>query len=218
MGLTRRELLKLGLFTGISGMTGCFLKRPDGALQAFSAPGVGGSTLVPFQTPLPVPPVLNPVFSSPTEDYYEITMQPTSLQILPPGSPKTLFWTYNGIVPGPTIVANQGKETHIKHINMLGTVQHRDGTQVDTTIHLHGAHVPAIDDGHPNDLIQPVGKIKPVLPIKYQLYPNGEKVYHYPNNQEHATLWYTTTMRTGTPVKTSTWVWPGFTSCTMHTN
>ena len=190
MGLTRRELLKLGLFAGISGVTGCFLRRPDGVLQAFSAPGVGGSMLTPFQTPLPVSPVLSPVFSSPTEDYYEITMQPASLQILPPGSPKTIFWTYNGIVPGPTIVANQDKATHIKYINMLGTVQHRDGTQVDTTIHLHGAHVPAIDDGHPNDLIQPVGKIKPVLPIKYQLYPSGEKVYHYPNNQEHATLWY----------------------------
>jgi len=186
MRLTRREVLKLSLLGGLAGLNACL------SLSATPLDLSGRRRAVPspFQSPMPIPPVLKPAFSSPSEDYYEIAMQPADLQILPQGEPTTRFWVYNGIVPGPTIVANKDKAVHIKHINRLGGVVHLDGTQVDTSVHLHGAHVPAIDDGHPNDLIQPVGRAKPLLPIKYQLYPKGEKVYHYPNHQDHATLWY----------------------------
>lgn len=184
--LTRRKLLKLGLLGSIAGLTGCLSPRGGG----FGSAALSGLSVSPFQMPLPIPPVLSPVSSTVTEDYYEITMQPAELQILPPGSPKTALWAYNGMVPGPTIVAKKGKAVRIKQTNNLGSVTHRDGTQVDTTVHLHGGHVPAIDDGHPNDLIQPIGKSAPALPIKYHLYPNSAKEYHYPNSQDHATLWY----------------------------
>jgi spore coat protein A len=184
--MKRRDFLKWGLLSGLAGLAGCASLRGAG----FGKTVLGDSAVVPFQMPLPIPPILAPVGSTPTEDYYEITMAPAQLQILPPGSPKTTVWAYNGMVPGPTIVAKKGKAVRVKQTNNLGSVTHRDGTQVDVTVHLHGGHVPAIDDGHPNDLIQPIGKSKPALPIKYQLYPDSAKEYHYPNNQDHATLWY----------------------------
>lgn len=192
MKFTRRKLLKLGLLGGITGFTGCLLPRTNekNAMVNIQPLSFNSPNVSPFQVSLPVPPVLVPVSSTATEEHYEITMQPAQLQILPSNFPKTPLWTYNGMVPGPTIVAHKNKAVFVKQTNNLQNVQHRDGTQVDTTIHLHGGHIAPIDDGHPNDLIQPIGKAAPVLPIKYQLYPNSEKTYHYPNIQDHSTLWY----------------------------
>lgn len=183
--MKRRDFLRFSVLTGMAGLTGSLLPWDFGR-PALGA-GVGGG---PFRMPLPIPPVLAPVRSTLQEDYYEITMRPAELQILPPGFPKTKVWTYNGTVPGPTIKAKKGRAVRIKQINDLGGVTHRDGSQVDATVHLHGGDVRAIDDGHANDLIHPTGKSKPALPIKYRIYPESAKEYHYPNEQSHATLWY----------------------------
>lgn len=169
----------------MAGLTGCLKPWDVGRSQAVAGSGSG-----PFRMALPVPPVLAPVRSTAKEDYYEIVMRPAELQILPSGSPKTKVWTYNGIVPGPTIHAKKGRAVRIKQINNLGSVTHLDGSQVDASVHLHGGHVRAIDDGHANDLIHPLGTSKPALPVKYKRYPKSAKEYRYPNKQSHATLWY----------------------------
>ena len=62
-----------------------------------------------------------------------------------PGKPASMAYTYNGTSPGPTLVATEGDHVIIHFTNNL--------TQP-TTVHWHGLHVPADQDGNPMD---PVG-------------------------------------------------------------
>lgn len=96
-------------------------------------------------------------------DHYDIEMMAATADILP-GTP-TPIWGYNGTFPGPLIVAERGRMTHVRQRNSL---------TVPTTVHLHGGHVPPEMDGHATDLIA----------------PGGEKTYRYPNNQRATTLWF----------------------------
>jgi FtsP/CotA-like multicopper oxidase with cupredoxin domain len=155
--MNRRDLLKLGLAGGVVP----FLPRKSwgGHAGMVSSPPV-----TPFQAPLPIPPVLTPTSSDATTDYYDITMRAAQAQILPSTGPTTV-WAYNGITPGPTIKARQGRVAVVRQTNALS---------VDTTVHLHGGHVAPEHDGHPTDLIP----------------PGNTKAYYYPNIQSHATLWY----------------------------
>jgi FtsP/CotA-like multicopper oxidase with cupredoxin domain len=66
---------------------------------------------------LRIPPVLSPVSSDATTDYYEITMKPAQVEILP--GLKTTIWGYNGQFPGPTIKARVGRQTLVRQINNL---------------------------------------------------------------------------------------------------
>ncbi|MBB5152558.1 multicopper oxidase family protein [Saccharopolyspora phatthalungensis] len=117
----------------------------------------------PFSVPLRIPPVLAPTRSTPDTDYYNIQIRETEQKILPGVRTKTL--TYNGSFPGPTIRARRGRNTVVTQTNGMSTP---------ATVHLHGANVPASSDGYPLDLIE----------------PGQSRVYHYPNNQPAATLWY----------------------------
>ncbi len=74
MEISRKEFLRLGLVAGVG------VSLPFGA-SACSSPGTGSpGTLLPskarlpepFQTPLPVPPVLEPARSDASADYYEM--------------------------------------------------------------------------------------------------------------------------------------------------
>jgi FtsP/CotA-like multicopper oxidase with cupredoxin domain len=96
-------------------------------------------------------------------DYYEITMRQADIEIVP--GTRTRLSTYNGQFPGPTIQALRGRRVVVRQVNTL---------PVNTSVHLHGAHVAASSDGHPTDTIQ-----------------TGQwKDYVYPNSQRATTLWY----------------------------
>jgi spore coat protein A, manganese oxidase len=116
-----------------------------------------------FNVPLPILPVLPPTSSDTTTDYYDITMQVGTKQIVP--GKLTTIWGYNGMYPGPTIKARSERRTVIRQVNNL---------QESMSVHLHGGHTPPDSDGHPMDLIG----------------PGATKTYIYPNNQVAATLWY----------------------------
>src|SRR4029079_19217966 len=75
----------------------------------------------PFSVPLTVPPVLAPVRSTADTAFYDITQQAAAADILP--GLKTTIWGYNGITPGPTIVASRGRNTVVRHLNALPRVQ-----------------------------------------------------------------------------------------------
>ena len=117
----------------------------------------------PFQAVLPVPPVLQPLTSrngSPPFEpgsafhgiapefadvakytqyplkYYTVDMRPSRHEFIP--GVKTPVWTYNGIVPGPTIKARIGEPIVVRFRNRLS---------VETSIHLHGGHSPSHADG-----------------------------------------------------------------------
>src|SRR5512145_2399148 len=57
---------------------------------------------------LPIPPVLQPTRSDATGDYYTVT-QMGGLQQIVPGTAPTPIEGYNGVWPGPTIVARRGR-------------------------------------------------------------------------------------------------------------
>jgi FtsP/CotA-like multicopper oxidase with cupredoxin domain len=74
-------------------------------------------------------------------------------------------WRYNGLLPGPTLIARQGSQSRIQLLNQLPEP---------TIVHWHGALVPEAADGHPRLAIQPGAT--------YQ--------YEFPVVQRAATLWY----------------------------
>ncbi len=128
------------------------------------APATAVPPPAPFQLPLPVPPTLSPVHSDATTDYYNLTAQRGTAQMLP-GKPPTPVWTYNGVTPGPTIRQRSGRVAKVTVTNHLSEV---------TNVHLHGAQVRPESDGHPMDLIA----------------PGASQLYTYPNQQTARTLWY----------------------------
>jgi len=69
------------------------------------------------------------------------------------------------MTPGPTILVDSDQEVIVRQIN---------NTNVRTTTHLHGGHMPAGFDGHPVDYVE----------------PGTYKDYLYTNKQVPATLWY----------------------------
>ena len=100
----------------------------------------------PFSLPLPIPPVLQPVVSDATGDYYELTMQTGRAQLR--DGPETEIWGFAGMWPGPTIKAMRGRPTHVRATNLLSH---------DVNIHNHGLKVPVESDGGPMDVIRPGG-------------------------------------------------------------
>lgn len=119
---------------------------------------------VSFTRQLPVPPVLTPTSSDATTDYYAIEMKSGLTQIRATGS-ATPIWGYNGVYPGPTIMATKGRQVKVTQKNSLTE---------NMTVHNHGHKVAASSDGHPTDYIV----------------PGASKTYTYPNDQAAGTYWY----------------------------
>lgn len=153
---TRRQFLQMGALGGAA----VLLPWERGLTAAFAA----GPSTTQFVLPLKIPPVLAPTSTDATTDYYRIEMRRVSVEILP--GKLTPVWAYNGLFPGPTIRARSNRKAVVTQVNKLA---------VPTTVHLHGAHVPASSDGHPS-----VGVIA----------PGGTKKYTYPNDQIACTMWY----------------------------
>ena len=167
MKLTRREALKLGLIGGGSLLLPWGVASP--AWAQFSP------QIKRFEQPFRLPPVLNPVRSDATTDYYEITMSKALVEILP--GLTTEIWGYNGISPGPTIRqaggrrSEGGRQSVVRLLNRLG--QDGKGEEIKTSTHLHGMASLPHYDGHAEDYVP----------------PGYFKDYIYPNDRA-ATLWY----------------------------
>ncbi|MBW4490073.1 MAG: multicopper oxidase domain-containing protein [Trichocoleus desertorum ATA4-8-CV12] len=154
---TRRDVLKFGAIAGGS------LLLPIGLQKRSYASDPNSPKVAPFSLPFRLPPVLNPVRSDATTDYYEIKVNKTRVNIIPGLS--TEVFSYNGTVPGPTIRQRKDRQSVVRFIN--------DSIGTPTSTHLHGmASLPQYD-GYAEDLIP----------------PGYYKDYIYPNNRA-ATLWY----------------------------
>lgn len=152
--------------------------------------GIRGSSstgaLLPSGRPLPeqfaaafrLPPVLAPVRSDATTDYYELVQRQASADLLP--GVRTPIWGYNGVFPGPTIVSRPGRAAVVRHRNEL---------PVPVVVHLHGGRVPADQDGYPNDYLLPAGMSPEVLADAGAV-TVLERDYRYPPQPRAATLWY----------------------------
>lgn len=151
MKINRREFLYLSSGLAVA----CAAPRKSNSQIAHSIPR--------FQITLPVPPILSPVRSDSTTDFYEVVQQQSEVEIL--NGHLTTIWGYDGITPGPTIKARKGRTTVVRFTNQLA---------VPTAVHLHGGITPPDSDGFPTDTIA----------------PRDSRVYTYPNDGRAATLWY----------------------------
>jgi spore coat protein A, manganese oxidase len=121
------------------------------------------SPFTPFRRDLPRIPELMPVRRTSTSDVYDVAIRDGIAEVLP--GFETPIYGYDGVYPGPTIRARTGREVVVRQRNTLA---------FESNVHLHGGFVPAGHDGHPMDVIPPGGSFD----------------YHYPNEQDAASLWY----------------------------
>jgi spore coat protein A, manganese oxidase len=198
--IDRRDLLRMGLLTGVGLFTGA-KEKPAWAFEDFvnakdhGTPGKGPDArpkpkiLTPYVDALPVPAVIHP--EQHPGSLVQIHIREFRQKIhrdLPP----TRLWGYNSAWPGPTIEARTGQPFSVRWINELpkkhflpiDTTIHgsEEGVpEVRTVTHVHGAKVLPESDGYPDAWITPDGKTGTAF---------GPEPSHYPNDQPASTLWY----------------------------
>ncbi|MBT2447868.1 multicopper oxidase family protein [Streptomyces sp. ISL-43] len=159
--LTRRQLIKAGAATGLIAAA-----APAGVALAGTTAPAGAESL--FAVPLRIPKVLRPSGRSQGRggerggyDVYRLTTREVEKTVIP--GTTTKMRTFNGELM-PVIRATRGRPVVIEQVNAL---------DVPFSMHLHGGHVPASSDGHPNN----------------QVSPGGNRVFYYPNTQRASTMW-----------------------------
>jgi len=160
-------------------------------LAAPKVPLINPASLTRFVDPLPVPPIAraagqrtHPAYPGRQLPYYRMEMRAFKAR-LHRDVPPTPLWGYDGLFPGPTFETSRDEPLLIEWANALPTqhflpIDHnihgaeKDKPDVRVVTHVHGARVPAGADGYPEDW-----------------YTSGHSaLYHYPNGQDAATLWY----------------------------
>ena len=107
-------------------------------------------TVTPTTTPTPSPfshPLLFPPVA--TDGNVSIGVDEGCVQIL--DGPCTNMWTYGGTYPGITIRRPTGQTTNVTFTNNLGAAAG------ELTVHNHGNHSTAANDGQPDSLLIPTG-------------------------------------------------------------
>ena len=188
MPITRREFLQKS-----SLMTGAMLAHPSGhkgpSIQA--RPALDPNSLTPFVDPLPIPAAAKSMEMRPSPanpavkiPYYRVPMRAFETNVHRDMKP-TKMWGFGGMFPGPTFDLRSGQEIFVEWANELPQkhflpIDHslhgaeRDKPEVRAVSHLHGGKAPPESDGYPEDSIVPGKSV----------------VYHYPNQQDAAMLWY----------------------------
>src|SRR5271154_6383563 len=149
------------------------------------------NTLAKFVDPLPIPAIAQPSRHEPSPadptvkiPYYRQALRAFEMKVhrdLPP----THMWGFGATCPGATFDVRSGQEILVQWANELPQkhflpIDHhiggagKDQPEVRAVVHLHGGEVPAGGDGYPEDWSVP-GK---------------SALYHYPNKQDAAMLWY----------------------------
>jgi spore coat protein A, manganese oxidase len=188
VSITRREFLQAG-----SLMTGAALLRQSGHKHdvVLARPALDASSLAPFVDPLPIPAAAKSIGFRPAPDnptvkvpYHRVAMRAFETKVHRDMKP-TRMWGYGGAFPGPTFDLPSGQPVLVEWANELPNkhflpIDHTlhgaeaGKPEVRAVAHLHGGKVPPKSDGYPEDWIVP-GK---------------SAVYHYPNEQDAAMLWY----------------------------
>lgn len=116
-----------------------------------------------FAEPMAVPPLAPFIVDGQGRKRFDLTMQAGESELLP--GQRTSTWGVNGSHLGPTIRVNRGDTVQMNVRNTLS---------LQTTLHWHGAHLPAEMDGGPHQMVQAGAVWQPTWTVK----------------QPAATLWY----------------------------
>src|SRR5919108_466747 len=170
MQLSRRDLLKVGLFSSAALMLPA--ERIARTKLAVANRIPQSELPQPFTLPFKQPPILPKAGQVGNVDYYVLNQIQTKANILP--DRQTTIWGYNGITPGPAIVNQQGRSAVVRQICSLPDTHPELGYNVWTSTHLHGSCSLPQYDGYASDITP----------------PGSFKDYQYPNIQDARTLWY----------------------------
>ncbi|HEX8090727.1 MAG TPA: multicopper oxidase domain-containing protein [Blastocatellia bacterium] len=217
-GLSRRDMIKMGLLTG----AGLLIPKKGLSARSLNSAGHiasgGGSPASPPTTPFsqpftrmtvkqpvaalnPAPTVLPNVSGGEGRTiahqalnqfapvkFYEIEQRLANI-VTHPELPAQPLWGFDGVVPGPLYVERYGRPILVRNRNNLPLNNGGFGKNVVTT-HLHNGHTPAESDGNPCNNFGP-GKFYD------QHYPNvlaGVLSTHIDAggdiNESMSTLWY----------------------------
>jgi spore coat protein A, manganese oxidase len=188
VSLSRREFLRKSSLAA-----GALLTQQGAPVKQTlrARPALDPSTLAQFVDPLPIPAAAQSVDTRPSPanpavkiPYYRIAMRACETQVHRNLKP-TKMWGFGGSFPGPTFDLHSGQEVLVEWANELPrghflpidhTLHGAETGQPDVhaVAHLHGGRVPPKSDGFPEDW----------------LVPGKSAVYHYPNGQDAAMLWY----------------------------
>src|SRR5712692_6918969 len=105
--ITRRLVTALGGLVGASALIRLNSLLPPASASEPRRQALASPLVASFVRPLAVPPVLSPVWSDGSADYYELTRREAQMEIIP--DTLTTIWGYNGLYPGPTIRAKRGR-------------------------------------------------------------------------------------------------------------
>lgn len=178
--MKRRQFIKFGtagLATLAAGGSGVYsLASPRSGAPAHHPKRKSPFSFTPFTKPLPIPDDVMPVpalAGGPQCDleaelpsglilqapkFYEVHIKKAMTQIIP--GVDTEIWGYDGQYPGPTFRVNHNEPAIVRFHNDL---------DVDTIVHNHGGHTPALFDGGAN-----------VIPEQV-IHPGESKDFCYPN-------------------------------------
>ncbi|MDT0349423.1 multicopper oxidase family protein [Pseudonocardia charpentierae] len=162
--MSRRDVLK------VSALGAAALALPfERVARAKTASKIAESKIPrPYTLPFKVPPVIDGRGGG----TITIAQKMQNAVILP--GVQTPIFGYNGITPGPTILARRGTPLNIAVSNELPAKHPNWGYEAWTSVHLHGSASKPQFDGYASDITR-VGQTK---------------TYQFPNNQESRTLWY----------------------------
>ena len=127
------------------------------------APPVSTIGAIHFTNPLTVPPLAPSTVSADGTRVFDLTADEGRSAFLPGAATPTAG--YNGNYLGPTLRASDGEKVQVRVRNDLAAT---------TTLHWHGMHLPAAEDGGPH---QPIA-------------PGAERGPAWTVDQPAATLWY----------------------------
>ena len=123
-------------------------------ISAVVAAGCGASSKESTPSPAPTPsfvdtlpqpsPLANTSSAARTVEV-QLVAEGTTLAVAP-GKPASHLFAYNGSIPGPTLEATEGDHVVVHFTNKLSEP---------TTVHWHGMHVPADQDGSPMNPVAP---------------------------------------------------------------
>ena len=164
VSLSRRDVLK------VSALGAAALALPfERTVRAKTASQIASSKIPrPYTLPFKVPPALD----GREGGTLSITQKMATAEILP--GVQTPIFGYNGITPGPTVLARKGKPLSVVMRNDLPDKHPNWGYEAWTSCHLHGSASKPQYDGYASDITK----------------PKQSKTYQYPNFQNARTLWY----------------------------
>jgi FtsP/CotA-like multicopper oxidase with cupredoxin domain len=117
-----------------------------GGLTGLAGAALAAKPAVATRNPMFIPPVVRPTG-------FDLTAAPATIDL---GGRSTPAWVYNGLMPGPTLLADFGDQA---------TITLHNGLAQETITHWHGMLVDHENDGHPMHKIAPGGLYEYAFPI-----------------------------------------------------